>query len=258
MKCKNCGTDNAPMTAYCGVCGAPLEGNEFQQVPDNTSVENYSESPKKKKKGLKIAIIIISVVLVLTLGIVAVIGVGIAAVIGLYNVDASEDIYSPDAYEESIGGDIFDEEFDFGELNPEENENNYDSSYTDDYSYTLDFADYLGYYYTIDGYKENGPCYCVDLLSYDSVSKRTVFSVEYVGLNASPYYSTGSVIVELDENNSSDFQWTDTWGNSGTGNIRLVDGTEPTIKLEMVQTETAEFNRYSLQTGGTIELYYGE
>lgn len=247
MKCKNCGTDNAPMTAYCGVCGAPLEGNEFQQVLDNTSVENYAESPKKKKKGLKIAIIIISVVLVLTLGIVAVIGVGIAAVIGLYNVDASEDIYSPDAYEESIGGDIFDEEFDFGELNPED----YVSG---DFSSFNNLENCCGMYY--EGDNENGPCYAVNLISFDDSTNVAVIDVNYVGINASPYYSTGEITVILDDEGFAEFEWDDSWYNSGYGSVKFVtkSGT-PYVEVNMTQTVTSDFNRSSLATSETKTLY---
>ncbi len=247
MKCKNCGTDNASMTAYCGVCGAPLEGNEFQQVPDNTSVENYPESPKKKKKGLKIAIIIISVVLVLTLGIVAVIGVGIAAVIGLYNVDASEDIYSPDAYEESIGGDIFDEEFDFGELNPED----YVSG---DFSSFNNLEDYCGMYY--EGDNENGPCYAVNLISFDDSTNVAVIDVNYVGINASPYYSTGEITVILDDEGFAEFEWDDSWYNSGYGSVKFVTNSgTPYVEVNMTQTVTSDFNRSSLATSETKVLF---
>ncbi|MBR4286700.1 MAG: zinc ribbon domain-containing protein [Clostridia bacterium] len=256
MKCKNCGTENAPMTAFCGVCGTPLEGNEFQLVPVNASVENYSDAnnqpPKKKKKGLKIAIIIISIVLALTIVGVAIIGVGLAVAFGLFKTDADEEIYTPDVYEDSVGENIYEEEFDFD--SDDFNAEDFVDSYLDE---NVNYADYIGYYYTIDGFKENGPCYYISLTSFED-KQYASFSVEYVGVNVSPYYATESISVSLDADNSADFEWSDSWGNSGTGTIQFVEGAEPTIKLEMVQTETSDFNRYSLQTAGTIELYYGE
>ncbi len=250
MKCKNCGTENAPLTAYCGVCGAPLEGNEFQQVPVNTSAENPIEPTKKKKKGLKIAIIIISIVLALTLGVVALVGVGVAAVIGMYKVDSEEGIFDADAYEESIGGDIYEEEFDLSVVAPEE----YVSG---NYSSISNLADYCGMFY--DGDNENGPCYAVDLLSFNEMDNTAVIEVSYVGVNVSPYYSTGEITLTLDEEGFGEFFWEDTWYNSGYGSVKFViDGDTPYVAVNMIQTVTSDFNRASLATATTRILYYGE
>lgn len=230
MVCKQCGTQNAPLTEYCGVCGSKLDGNDLQQVPDNNAVDRYAEvnnkPPKKKKKGLKIAIIIISIVLALVLGLVAVVGVGALVYFALNYSGSNQEVYVVEPVE--------------------------------DVDENIDYSDYLGNYYTADGYNENGPCYYVCVTEYNTDINYVQFSVEYVGYNVSPYYATESIGLILDENGAAEFEWVDTWGNTGMGYICFVEGTQPLITLEMTQLEESDFNRASLQTNGTIELYYGE
>ncbi len=251
MKCKNCGTDNAPMTAYCGVCGAPLEGNEFQQVPDNTSVENYSESPKKKKKGLKIAIIIITIVFAVIISLVVVFSVLVyLAISSISSAYLYKDFFKDFTLPQNRIEDVIDD------VIPEVESYNYDS---DEYVSGLcnNLEDCCGMYY--EGDNENGPCYAVNLISFDDSTNVAVIDVNYVGINASPYYSTGEITVILDDEGFAEFEWDDSWYNSGYGSVKFVTNSgTPYVEVNMTQTVTSDFNRSSLATSETRVLYFGE
>ena len=72
------------------------------------------------------------------------------------------------------------------------------------------------------------------------------FQISKAGVNGSPIYNSNIIKAKLKKNKAS-FQWKDTWGNSGTGKLKLSDGY---VKLKVKQTYTAEWNRSTLDTGG--------
>lgn len=289
MICKSCGSLNPDSNAFCSTCGAPMAesepvyGNGSQQ--NNFRQNGYNDGqaqpqqapvlpPKKKKKGAKIAIIIVVIILVLCMCPLGIIGIiaGVGAVVGKNVADKNQmngivneledydvndyfdtDDYVEDEYYEESDGIVNElEDFDVNDYFETD-----DNDVATDYNASaIDYSDYLGTFIKEGGDIEWGPCYSVYLTEFDSSNKIATFSVDYIGKNASPYYSTGEITVALDEFNSADFTWADSWYNSGSGTIRFVDGDEPVIELEMVQEVTADWNRSSLQTQGVIELYF--
>ena len=67
-----------------------------------------------------------------------------------------------------------------------------------------------------------------------------------MGINASPLYETKVITAKLKKKTAS-FKWEDSWGNSGTGKIKLYKGY---IKIKMKQTKTSSWNRATLDTEG--------
>ena len=72
------------------------------------------------------------------------------------------------------------------------------------------------------------------------------FQISKAGVNGSPIYNSNIIKAKL-KNNKASFQWKDTWGNSGTGKLKLFNGY---VKLKIKQTYTAQWNRSTLDTGG--------
>lgn len=253
MICKSCGTLNDDSMSFCHTCGAPLkveapvnvnysQQNDFQQ---SQPVQQPVLPPKKKKSGAKIAIIIVVIILVLCMCPLGIIGIiaGVGAVVGKNVADKNQ-----------INGIVNElEDYDVNDYFDTDDNNDVATDYIES---AIDYSDYLGTFIKEGGDTEWGPCYSVYLSDFDGVNRTATFSVDYIGKNASPYYSTGEITVALDEFNSADFTWEDSWYNSGSGSIRFVDGVEPVIELEMVQEVTADWNRSSLATNGVMELYY--
>jgi len=77
-------------------------------------------------------------------------------------------------------------------------------------------------------------------------NNKAKFQVTYLGRNASPLYETNVITAKI-KNKTVSFKWKDTWGNSGTGKLRLYNGY---VKIKMKQTKTAEWNRSTLDTQG--------
>ncbi len=289
-----CSTCGAPLTESEPVYGnvsqqyvyqqnSPQQ-NVHQQYNPQQSGHNYGQPqpqqapvlpPKKKKKGAKIAIIIVVIVLVLCMCPLGILGIfaGVGAIFGSkvadkytangivneledYDVNDyfdTDDYVEDEYYEESDG--IVNELEDFEVNDYFDTDDNNDVA-TDYIESAIDYSDYLGNFIKEGGDPEWGPCYSVYLSEFDGVNRTATFSVDYIGKNASPCYTTGGITVVLDEFNSADFTWEDSWYNSGSGTIRFVDGDEPVIELEMVQEVTADWNRASLATVDVIELYY--
>ena len=72
------------------------------------------------------------------------------------------------------------------------------------------------------------------------------FQISKAGVNGSPIYNSNIIKAKL-KNNKASFQWKDTWGNSGTGKLKLFNGY---VKLKIKQTYTSQWNRSTLDTGG--------
>lgn len=106
---------------------------------------------------------------------------------------------------------------------------------------------YTGRYcktYKVKGIKASSrPAYTVIINKVKN--KKIKFQVSYTGVNASPIYDT--IVTAKLKNKTASFKWKDSWGNSGTGKIKLY---KKYIKIKMKQTKTAEGNRASLDTGG--------
>ena len=49
------------------------------------------------------------------------------------------------------------------------------------------------------------------------------FQISKAGVNGSPIYNTNIIRTSIKKNKAS-FQWKDTWGNSGTGKLKLSPG----------------------------------
>lgn len=84
--------------------------------------------------------------------------------------------------------------------------------------------------------------YSLCVLKYEG-NTATIY-VEYMGNNGSPLYCTRPITVQVTENKAS-FDWEDSWGNQGTGQVEFY---KSYIKLYMKQTVSAAYNRYSLAT----------
>ena len=76
--------------------------------------------------------------------------------------------------------------------------------------------------------------------------------LEKLGVNGSPIYATAPITAKR-KGNTVSFKWKDTWGNSGTGTLKLYKGY---VKLKVKQTHTARWNRSTLDTGGKYMKIY--
>lgn len=74
-----------------------------------------------------------------------------------------------------------------------------------------------------------------------------------LGINASPIYDTEADIVI--KNNTADFTWSDSWENSGKGNVIFE---ENALKLTMVVTKEAKINRGTLAIENGVFEYQGK
>ena len=70
--------------------------------------------------------------------------------------------------------------------------------------------------------------------------------------NGSPIYATAPITAKR-KGNTVSFKWKDTWGNSGTGTLKLYKGY---VKLKVKQTYTARWNRSTLDTSGKYMKIY--
>ena len=92
------------------------------------------------------------------------------------------------------------------------------------------------------------PTYAVVI---NKVTKKKVrLQVEFVGRNGSPLYQTKVITAKRNGKNAS-FTWKDSWGNSGTGKIKLRTGY---VKIKMIQTKTAGINRSTLERKSFLKL----
>lgn len=106
---------------------------------------------------------------------------------------------------------------------------------------------YTGSYYKtykVEGRISYPPTYGVTINKVKN--NKAKFQVTYLGRNASPLYETNVITAKI-KNKTVSFKWKDTWGNSGTGKLRLYNGY---VKIKMKQTKTAEWNRSTLDTQG--------
>lgn len=113
-----------------------------------------------------------------------------------------------------------------------------------------DYNDLTGYY--MEGDEDNGPLYCLELVA--AADGLATFNISYAGYNFSPLYFTESITAPLIDGYYV-FDWSDSWGNSGTGRFSLHDSAIPYVCLEMTVTAEAEWNRGSLATDGFKTLY---
>ena len=100
-----------------------------------------------------------------------------------------------------------------------------------------------------------GPCYSFVLESVDAKTQKATFSVNYIGRNASPIYTTDYVTATVDDNGKATFSWEDNWENKGVGEFTLCDGDKLCVKIKMTVTKLAESNRATLGTEGVKTLY---
>ena len=83
-------------------------------------------------------------------------------------------------------------------------------------------------------------------------STKIRFQLEKLGINGSPIYVTAPITATR-KGNSANFKWKDTWGNSGSGTLKLYNGY---VKVKVKQTKTAKWNRNSLDTNGKYMKIY--
>lgn len=117
----------------------------------------------------------------------------------------------------------------------------------------VDYRIFCNDYYHFYGSGET-PAYLFQLLEVNNSTGKAKIEIAYVGRNYSPYYYTDTIYATLDAGGSASFNWTDSWGNRGTGRFSISNGVLPSIFLEMKQTYTAANNRATLATG-VMELY---
>ena len=94
------------------------------------------------------------------------------------------------------------------------------------------------------------PSYSVIVNKVTSTKVR--LQLEKLGVNGSPIYATAPITAKR-KGNTVSFKWKDTWGNSGTGTLKLYKGY---VKLKVKQTHTARWNRSTLDTGGKYMKIY--
>ena len=83
-------------------------------------------------------------------------------------------------------------------------------------------------------------------------STKVRLQLEKLGVNGSPIYATAPITAKR-KGNTVSFKWKDTWGNSGTGTLKLYKGY---VKLKVKQTYTARWNRSTLDTSGKYMKIY--
>ena len=94
------------------------------------------------------------------------------------------------------------------------------------------------------------PSYSVIVNKVTSTKVR--LQLEKLGVNGSPIYATAPITAKR-KGNTVSFKWKDTWGNSGTGTLKLYKGY---VKLKVKQTYTARWNRSTLDTSGKYMKIY--
>ena len=94
------------------------------------------------------------------------------------------------------------------------------------------------------------PSYAVIVNKVTSTKVR--LQLEKLGVNGSPIYATAPITAKR-KGNTVSFKWKDTWGNSGTGTLKLYKGY---VKLKVKQTYTARWNRSTLDTSGKYMKIY--
>lgn len=83
-------------------------------------------------------------------------------------------------------------------------------------------------------------------------STKVRLQLEKLGVNGSPIYATAPITAKR-KGNTVSFKWNDTWGNSGTGTLKLYKGY---VKLKVKQTHNARWNRSTLDTNGKYMKIY--
>ena len=83
-------------------------------------------------------------------------------------------------------------------------------------------------------------------------STKVRLQLEKLGINGSPIYATAPITAKR-KGNTISFKWKDTWGNSGTGTLKLYNGY---VKLKVKQTHNAKWNRSTLDTDGKYMKIY--
>ena len=94
------------------------------------------------------------------------------------------------------------------------------------------------------------PSYSVIVNKVTSTKVR--LQLEKLGINGSPIYATAPITAKR-KGNTVSFKWNDTWGNSGTGTLKLYKGY---VKLKVKQTHNARWNRSTLDTNGKYMKIY--
>jgi len=110
----------------------------------------------------------------------------------------------------------------------------------------VDYTLFLGRYSDTD--TPEGPCYTVHISAADNATGEISFDISYVGINSSPLYSTDTIHAVVKEDLTAAFDWTDSWGNSGTGTLVLHADDPATVEIMVTVVEEAEVNRGTLST----------
>lgn len=139
---------------------------------------------------------------------------------------------------------------------PENNED-YLDTYNDDYLFEIIHENNqdslkIGVYDSeispeFEQYDWNGipPQYYVEITLIDN--NNITFVVNDIGVNGSPIYITDPINVVI-ENNSGNFNWKDSFGNSGVGSISIES--ESVIYVQMTQKFTFDNFRGTMDTNG--------
>lgn len=96
--------------------------------------------------------------------------------------------------------------------------------------------------YKIEDKTATAPTYGITINKIKN--NKITFQIAYHGKNGSPVYLTDVITAKIKKNRVS-FQWVDSWGNEGTGKMKLCSGY---VKLKMTQTKDSGTNRYTLGT----------
>jgi len=117
----------------------------------------------------------------------------------------------------------------------------------------IDYAVFCGHY--SDTETVEGPCYTVSIISVDNATKAIEISLSYVGINASPVYTTESIHTSVASDHTAQFEWEDSWANQGVGTLVLNPDDPSAVQLMMAVTKEAEVNRATLSTNDQYKTF---
>ena len=104
-------------------------------------------------------------------------------------------------------------------------------------------SDYIEIFSIKTNYEFEGCTYSVIVKSLNN--NMICFDIEWAGINYSPLYIANDITAEV-KNNICDFEWQDSWGNSGIGTLEIFKNY---CTIEITQTKSSDWNRGSLQQG---------
>ena len=213
MFCNKCGAQMPDDATFCGKCSAPV----------SNTAQATSQTKSKNQKPIIIGLSVAIVVLLIPL---------IILIVKMASGNGSENTNNPD-FENiptSVTDEVSEKEFSTEESKAETTSPTTSSTIpqTTKPASTKSFdIDNTGYY------DEDFPSHPSEnllhhpgygIMTKDASTDTTVtFYVYYTDPESLAVRRTEDITVNLDENHSANFNWKDSWGNSGTGSIKFTN-----------------------------------